>query len=187
MGVVQEKIAGILDAETKGAGVEILYGREGRIEGKGVFVDDELIPAGTVIAATGSRPNIPKVKGIDLPGVYHPHSLASMPSMPRDLVVIGGGIMAAEFAYIFRQFGSKVHLVARSGLLKSLGPKAVGIARKELEGVTIHENTRLLAVNGHDPALENEVPITLRLQEPRLEPVPVGVDERQVPGQHPRR
>jgi dihydrolipoamide dehydrogenase len=150
MGGVQEKIAGILDAETKGAGVDILYGREGRIVGKGVFVDDEMIPAGTVIAATGSRPNIPKVKGIDLPGVYHPHSLAAMPSLPQDLVMIGGGIMAAEFAYIFRQFGSKVHLVARSGLLKSLGPKAVGIARKELEGVTIHENTRLLAVNGHD-------------------------------------
>jgi dihydrolipoamide dehydrogenase len=150
MGVVQEKIAGILDAETKGAGVEILYGREGRIQGRNVLVDDTLIPSGPVIAATGSRPNIPTVKGIDLPGVYHPHSLAAMPALPRDLVIIGGGIMAAEFAYIFRQFGSKVHLVARSGLLKSLGPKAVGLARKELEGVTIHENTRLLAVNGHE-------------------------------------
>jgi dihydrolipoamide dehydrogenase len=150
MGEVQEKIAGILDAETKGAGVDILYGREGRIEGKNVFVDDELIPAGTVIAATGSRPNIPTVKGIDLPGVENPHSLASLPSLPRELVIVGGGIMAAEFAYIFRQFGSKVHLVVRSGLLKSLGPKAAGLARKELEGVAIHENTRLSAINGQD-------------------------------------
>jgi dihydrolipoamide dehydrogenase len=150
MGVVQEKIAGILDAETKGAGVDILYDKEGRIEGKKVLVDDELIPAGTVIAATGSRPNIPKVTGIDLPGVYHPHSLSSMPCLPREVVIIGGGIMAAEFAYIFRQFGSRVHLVARSRLLKSLGSKAVSIAQKELEGVAIHENTRFSAVNGHD-------------------------------------
>ena len=149
MGVVQEKIAGILDAETKGAGVDIIYGREGRIEGKNVFVEDELIPAGTVIAATGSRPNILTIKGIDLVGVYNPHSLSSMPSLPREMVIIGGGIMAAEFAYIFRQFGSNVHLVVRSGLLKFLGPKAVGTARKELEGVTIHENTRLLAIDGH--------------------------------------
>ena len=57
MGGVQEKIAAILDAETKGAGVDIIYGREGRIEGKNVFVEDELIPADTVIAATGSRPS----------------------------------------------------------------------------------------------------------------------------------
>ena len=150
IGEVQGKIAGILDAETKGAGVDILYGTAGRIEGKMVFVDGEQVPADAVIAATGSMPNIPKVRGIGLPGVYNPHTLASMPSLPRNLVIIGGGIMAAEFAYIFRQFGSRVHLVARSGLLKSLGLTAVGLARKELEGIAVHENTRLLAINGHD-------------------------------------
>jgi dihydrolipoamide dehydrogenase len=147
---VQEKIAGILDAETKGAGVNILYGKEGKIQGKNILIDGERIFADTVIAATGSMPNIPEVQGIGLQGVFNPHTLSAMPSLPRDMVIIGGGVMATEFAYIFRQFGSRVHVVARTRLLKSLDPKLVGQARKELEGISIHEHTQLLAINGDD-------------------------------------
>ncbi|HPH35568.1 MAG TPA: FAD-dependent oxidoreductase, partial [Methanoregulaceae archaeon] len=54
MKAIQEKIAGILDAETRGSGVTILYGKEGRIEGSSVFIDGERIAADAVIAATGS-------------------------------------------------------------------------------------------------------------------------------------
>jgi dihydrolipoamide dehydrogenase len=150
MGEVQEKIAGILDAETKGAGVDIIYGREGKIQGKDVFLDNERIAGDTVIAATGSGPNIPQVLGTGLLGVYNPHTLSAMPSLPDDMVIVGGGIMATEFAYIFCQFGSRVHLVARTGLLRSLDPKLIGPARKELDGVCIHEQTRLLSINGDE-------------------------------------
>jgi dihydrolipoamide dehydrogenase len=148
MGGVQKKIAGILDAETRSAGVTILYGKEGSIRGKNVIFDGERLPADIVIAATGSSPNIPGVPGTSLPGVFNPHTLPGMPSLPRAVVIIGGGIMAAEFAYIFRQFGSQVSLVARTGLLKNLDPQLVTIAKKELEGVSFHESTHLVAIEG---------------------------------------
>jgi dihydrolipoamide dehydrogenase len=147
---VQEKIAKILDAETRSAGVTILYGKEGSIRGKNVNLDGERIPADIVIAATGSSPNIPEAPGTGLPGVFNPHTLSGMPLLPREVVIIGGGIMAAEFAYIFRQFGSRVSLVARTGLLKNLDPQLVTIAKKELEDVSFHENTRLVAIEGSE-------------------------------------
>jgi dihydrolipoamide dehydrogenase len=150
MGDIQTKIAGILDAETRGAGVNIIYGREGKIQGKDVFLDGEQLRGDTVIAATGSIPNIPQVRGTELQGVFNPHTLSTMPSLPKNLVIIGGGIMAAEFAYIFSQFGSRVHMVARTGLLKSLDTKMAPLARKELEGVKILEKTRLLSLDGDE-------------------------------------
>jgi dihydrolipoamide dehydrogenase len=147
---VQEKIGGILDAETRGAGVTILYGKEGTIQGKNVLLDGEKIFPDVVIAATGSSPNIPEIPGIRMPGVFNPHTFSTMPSLPREIVIAGGGIMAAEFAYIFRQFGTQVSLVARTGLLKNLDPNLVSLAKKELEGVSFHEETRLLAVEGDE-------------------------------------
>jgi dihydrolipoamide dehydrogenase len=152
MGEVQEKIASILDAETRRAGVTILYGRNGTIRGKDVFLDHEKLSADSVIAATGSLPNIPEVPGIGLNGVYNPHTFSTMHSLPRKVAIIGGGIMATEFAYIFRQFGSQVSLVARTGLLKNLDPYLVKLAKKELEGIALHENTRLIAIEGNGRA-----------------------------------
>ncbi|MDD1706109.1 MAG: NAD(P)/FAD-dependent oxidoreductase [Methanoregulaceae archaeon] len=146
MKAVQDKIAGILDAETRGAGVTILYGREGRIDGKSVFIDGERIPADAVIAATGSRPSLPDVPGIGTEGVFTPHTLSRMPELPEEMVIIGGGIMAAEFSYIFQEFGSRIHLVSRSSLLKNLDPKLLPLVRKELEHTCIHENTSLLSI-----------------------------------------
>ncbi|MCU0628947.1 MAG: NAD(P)/FAD-dependent oxidoreductase [Methanoregulaceae archaeon] len=150
MKAVQDQIAGILDAETRGAGVTILYGKEGRIDGKSVFIDGESIPADAIVAATGSRPAIPDVPGIKAEGIYTPHTISLMPELPEEMVIIGGGIMAAEFSYIFQEFGSHIHLVSRSALLKNLDPKLLPLVRKELEHTCIHENTTLLSIDRED-------------------------------------
>ena len=53
--------------------------------------------------------------------------------------------MAAEFAYIFQTFGSRVTVLSRSGFLKDLDKHLRAIALKELDSVDIREGT---AVNG---------------------------------------
>lgn len=148
MKTIQAKIAGILDEETRGAGVDIIYGREGQVAGRSVSVDGEAFPADFVVIATGSRPNVPQLPGITLPGVFSPHTLVRMPSIPHEVVIIGGGIMAAEFAYIFQEFGAAVHVISRSGFLKSLDPKFVSLARKELGDTRIYEQCNIEAVEG---------------------------------------
>jgi dihydrolipoamide dehydrogenase len=148
MQAIQQKIAGILDAETKEAGVAIVYGKHGRLTGRQAFIGDERVEADAVLVATGSRPNVPKVEGIGLHGVWTPHTLWSMTSLPKNIVIIGGGVMGAEFAYIFSAFGSNVTLVARSGFLKGFDRHIRSLAVKELDGVTILEDTPLLSLEG---------------------------------------
>lgn len=145
---VQQKIAGILDKETKEAGVSIVYGKHGRISGRQSYIGDEPVDTDAVLLATGSRPNIPKAEGVGLHRVFTPHTLWSMPDLPDEIVIVGGGIMAAEFAFIFSAFGSRVTVVARSGFLKEMDRHLRTIAMKELAGVKILENTSLLSIEG---------------------------------------
>ncbi|MDD1686977.1 NAD(P)/FAD-dependent oxidoreductase [Methanoregula sp.] len=145
---IQATITAVLDKETRDAGVEIRYGKEGRFDGKQVVLGDEKLDADAVILATGSRPMIPAIPGISAPGIYTPHSLRSMDHLPEHLAIIGGGIMAAEFAYIFSRFGSRVTILSRSTFLKSLDEQLRKRAYRELAGVAIREKTDVLSVGG---------------------------------------
>jgi dihydrolipoamide dehydrogenase len=145
---VQQKIAGILDHETRTAGVDVVYGRAGRVDGRRVFIGDEPVEAEAVIIATGSRPNIPDVPGVALPGVFTPHTLWGLRELPGKLTIIGGSVMAAEFAYIFNEFGSEVTVLSRSGFLKNLDKHLRAIALKELTGVDIREGADVTGIQG---------------------------------------
>jgi dihydrolipoamide dehydrogenase len=145
---VQQKIAGILDEETRTAGVDIVYGKPGRVEGKLVFVGDDPVDAEAAIIATGSLPNIPEIPGVSLPGVHTPHSLWNLRTLPEKIAVVGGSVMAAEFAYIFHAFGSEVTVLARSGFLKNLDRHLRVVAIKELDGVEIREGVEVTGITG---------------------------------------
>lgn len=145
---IQQKIASILDQETRSAGVEIVYGKHGRLEGRQVFINDNRVESEAVIAATGSRPNIPKIEGITLRNVYNPHTLQTIPHLPHRISIIGGGVMAAEFAYIFASFGSDVTLISRSIFLKNVDRHIRSLAIKELADVKIIENAPVLSLDG---------------------------------------
>lgn len=145
---IQNKIAGILDSETRSTGVDIRYGTEAVLHGGDVQLEGELIRPDAVIAATGSFPAIPDIPGISKEGVFNPHTLAKMARLPKKMVVLGGGVMGAEFAYIFSSFGCDVHLIARGEVLKVLDDRQRAVALKDLEGVTIYRETIIDTVNG---------------------------------------
>ncbi len=147
---VQEKLSTVLDVETRRAGVDIVYGAEGRLEGDRVFVDDEEVRADAVLAATGSRAAIPDIPGTDLAGVYTYQTLPDMEELPCRMVIIGGGVVAAEFAHVFRAFGSNVDIIARHEVLRGLDGKVRAAAIRDLSGVEIREETAVLRIEGSD-------------------------------------
>lgn len=149
---IQEKFASVLEKETRSSGVEITYGKLGHLEDEKVFIGDEQVEAEAVIAATGSKPFIPDIPGTAFPNVYNPHVLSNMPDLPEELVIIGGGTIAAEFAYIFNQFGCAVHVVSRRTFLRNLDTSLRSVALKELEGVHIHEDCATSCINGEHVA-----------------------------------
>lgn len=146
----QEKLRYILNMETTASGVKVEYGKEAEVRDGVVYVDGVPREAEAVIIAAGGQMNIPNVEGADLPGTYNARTLRSMPELPRRLAVIGGGISAAEFAYIYAAFGCEVTLVARSRLLSMLPEPLLADARRDLSKVTILENTPLEKVLGSE-------------------------------------
>ena len=73
------------------------------------------ITAGKILIATGARPFMPNIEGIE-------HAISSnevfhLERLPKRIVIAGGGYIANEFAGIFHQFGSHVTLVNRSDVI----------------------------------------------------------------------
>ena len=144
----QDKLRYILNLETTGAGVKVEYGVEAEVRDGVVYVDGKPREAEAVIIAAGGQMNIPDVEGKDLPGTYNARTLRSMLALPKRLVIIGGGISAAEFAYIYAAFGCEVTLIARSSLLSMLPSPLLADARRDLSAVDIRENTPLEKILG---------------------------------------
>ncbi len=146
---VQRIITPILEEETKSAGVTLIKGAA-KVSGKKVFIDDKEFEPDAIILATGTRPFIPDISGNDLNGIYTAHNILSMPDLPKEMVIVGGGVIAAEFAYIFSVFGVKVTIVIRSELLGDIPDILQKQARKDLSNVEILEDTDLIEINGEN-------------------------------------
>ena len=146
----QSKLRYILNMETTGAGVKVEYGVEAEVRDGIVYVDGTPREAEAVIIAAGGQMNIPDVEGNTLPGTYNARTLRSMTELPKKLVIVGGGISAAEFAYIYSAFGCEVTLITRSSLLSMLPEPLLSDARRDLSAVDIRENTPIEKVLGTD-------------------------------------
>ncbi len=71
--------------------------------------------AGTILIATGARPVVPDVPGAEL-GITS-NEVFHLETMPRRVVIAGGGYIANEFAGIFHEFSCHVTLVNRGDLI----------------------------------------------------------------------
>jgi dihydrolipoyl dehydrogenase len=83
----------------------------------------------SAIVATGSFPLRPPIEGLDSPRCVDSEGLLAQNEVPRRLVVLGGGIIGAEFASIFNRFGSEVTVIE---MLDRLIPQEDADAAKEL-------------------------------------------------------
>src|SRR6266478_4358800 len=107
------------------------------VKGSGAFKDANTIAVEggedvsfkSAIVATGSFPLRPPIEGLDSERCVDSTGLLAQAEVPRRLVVLGGGIIGAEFASIFNRFGSEVTIIE---MLPSLIPMEDEDAAKEL-------------------------------------------------------
>ncbi|MDF2533779.1 MAG: dihydrolipoyl dehydrogenase [Clostridia bacterium] len=76
------------------------------------------LTAKSIIIATGSKTTVPPIEGADLEGILTSDEILNFKEIPKRLTVIGGGVIAMEFAGIFAAMGSAVTVVNRSSILK---------------------------------------------------------------------
>ncbi len=93
-------------------------------KGRGTFVapstlevNGETISAKKIVIAAGARPAIPLIPGLKrLPFLTSTEALR-LTTLPKSLIIIGGGYIAAELGNFFALLGTKVTILQRNKLL----------------------------------------------------------------------
>jgi dihydrolipoamide dehydrogenase len=128
-GVVKQMTSGVASL-FKANGVDWVKGIGRFTDANTIAVEDgEDVTFRSAIVATGSYPLRPPIEGIDSPRCVSSTDLLAQESVPRRLVVLGGGIIGCEFASILQRFGSEVTIVE---MLDTLIPQEDAEAAKEL-------------------------------------------------------
>jgi dihydrolipoamide dehydrogenase len=106
--------------------------------------------AARFVLATGARSFIPPVRGLAETGYVTSESFFGdkFPRTPwKSLVLVGGGVIAAEFAHIFSAFGTKVAVIEKEPRLLPLEEPEVSsfVAREFARTMTVHVNATAVA------------------------------------------
>ena len=149
----KDTVVGQLTSGVKGLleknGVEVVSGYGEVLDSFTIRVDGRTIAAEHLIIATGSRPNIPPIPGLEN-SMAEGHSVDStgalnLPEIPGELVIVGGGVVGIEFAALFNALGSKVTVLEKfsvlGGLDQDLRQYMLRILRKK--GVEIYEGAEI--------------------------------------------
>ncbi|GHV77703.1 dihydrolipoyl dehydrogenase [Spirochaetia bacterium] len=142
------------------AGVTIVHGAA-RVEGPGkvsVKTDsgETALEAAAILVASGTTPALLPILGHDLPGVYtSDHFLEGTGLLPKRLTIIGGGVIAVEFAAAYSSFGSEVTLLVRSSLLSVMDREIGQTLALQLKkrGVVMYTKARPERIEAKDGAL----------------------------------
>jgi pyruvate/2-oxoglutarate dehydrogenase complex dihydrolipoamide dehydrogenase (E3) component len=113
----------------------------------------------TIFINTGARPRVPELAGLEDVPWLDSTSIMELQTLPRHLLILGGGYIGLEFGQMFRRFGSDVTIVHRGPQLLSredadVASEVLGILRQD--GITVHLNANATAVKTDDGALALE-------------------------------
>jgi len=105
------RLNGIYIRNLEASGVEILNGRAVLKDAHTVLLDGREISAKYILVAVGATPFMPQIDGIEL--AISSNEAFHIEALPRDIIVVGGGYIAVEFAGIFNGLGVNTTLVYR--------------------------------------------------------------------------
>ena len=142
---VRSVIAGIEPhdsvARFEALGVKVIteYGRF--ISQTEVQAGDTIIKARRVVIATGSRPFVPPIPGLDAVPYYTNEDIFDLRDKPQHLLIIGGGPIGIEMAQAHHRLGCKVTVLEGAKALGKDDPEIAAIALEKLraEGIEIVE------------------------------------------------
>jgi len=110
-------------------------------EAEGQFIDEytlevagEKLRAGKIFIASGARPVIPPIKGLNEIPYLTNESLLLLEELPAGIIIIGGSYIGVEYAHFFAGMGSKVSLVEyNESLVAFEEPEVSELLGKSLE------------------------------------------------------
>ena len=152
--------------------LEILEGDAAFTSSSTISLDGRTISADRFLIATGSRPIVPPIPGLDTvpyltSDLLDADEAGRLTELPESLIVLGGGYIAVELAQMFSRLGTRVTIVARSALLRGYEPE-LGTTLSAVfaaEGIEVLANTRTERVSsdGEGIAIAVETPSAGRI------------------------
>jgi dihydrolipoamide dehydrogenase len=130
--------------------VKVIKGRA-RLAGPGrvAIEGGDTLGAKNILIATGSRPLEVKGFEFDEQQVLSSTGILDMKTLPKSLVILGGGAIGCEFAFVMNAFGVAVTVVEMMGHLlpsEDFECAAVLAASFQKAGITVHTGTRANAL-----------------------------------------
>lgn len=126
----------------------------------GEFISDytlkmgnEVIRAERIFIVSGARPAIPKIKGTETTDYLTSDTVLKLETLPKSMIIIGGGYIATEYGHFFSNMGAKVTIVQRGPrLLPDEEPEISNLLKEEMEKnvavLTNHEAIEVGVENG---------------------------------------
>jgi mercuric reductase len=150
----QEKYIELLDEYD----IELHEGHAKLLDEHAVAVDGERITADAILLATGARPAVPPIEGLEEAGYLTSTSALEVTEPPRRLAVIGANAVGLELGQMFGNFGSQVTFIDLVRVAPFEEPEVSETMRTILEdaGHTVLEGaaTARVRVEGEDKVVE---------------------------------
>ena len=133
-------------------GVEVFFGA-GKFVARNAFeVNGKKLTAKTLVIATGSRPAVPRLPGIESTPYLTNETVFDLREPVRSLIVIGAGPIGCEMAQAFRRLGSEVTVIDVAPRIlprEDADAAAVVFAALSAEGIRHHLGAAILSSEGH--------------------------------------
>ncbi len=115
-----------------------------------VQAGDTIIQARRIVIATGSRPFVPPIPGLETVPFETNETIFALREKPAHLLIIGGGPIGLEMAQAHRRLGSAVTVIEGDKALSKDDPEAAAVVLESLraEGIEIAENTLAEQITG---------------------------------------
>jgi pyruvate/2-oxoglutarate dehydrogenase complex dihydrolipoamide dehydrogenase (E3) component len=174
---VRDEVTGGWDDSTA---VERYKSRGGRlIKGYGklagsrtVIVGDQRFTARRgIIIATGSKPAIPPIQGIDEVDYWTTRDVIQLEKLPKSLIVLGGGAVGCELCQVLARFGVEVTIVeAADRILPAEEPEVGEVVETAFssEGIQVHTGAAVNRVTPKEGSILVSLNNGMQLQSERL-------------------
>ena len=143
----------------EGLGVEVIRDWAEFTGPREVRAGKTLIRARRIVIATGSRPVIPPIPGLDTVPCLTNETIFDLREPPGHLLIVGGGPIGLEMAQAHRRLGCKVTVIEGAAALGREDPEAAALvlARLRAEGIEIVEQAQVERIGGRAGVIEVQV------------------------------
>ncbi len=152
MAKVSEYVQGVIDRVAEGEkvyteGVTVKFGQITFKSATELVLNGEIFTSRNTLIATGSRPVMPRVEGLEEVGYLTNESVFDLMNLPSSIVIVGGGPVGVELSQAFERLGAKVTIIQeQERILTREDPEVSEAVARVLssEGIDIVTNARFV-------------------------------------------